>query len=376
MKINIKNTIFIIISSMVIAILVSLLVYYGNPTNMGLSVSCFIKDMAGSLRLHNTPIAQYYRPEIVGIFLGAFLVSLFRKRFNLSISNNWYIYLIYGFCTMILCMIFLGCPFRMIERMAGGDLNAYIGFFGLVLGIVVSVFVKKEKKEVVIKEVNKKYIFFILPIVLIVGFIVLVVDTYCMPGGSKIFATSTAGPASMHANIFISLIFSLIIGVILSISELSFDNAVIGIIKHKNYTMLLSGIIMFIAMMIFNHFNYTLNFNFDEQIVAHKAIFWNFLSMFGVGVSIMFAGGDPLRQLIKSAEGKIDSLLYILGMFIASIIIYPLRLTGAAYSMLPNGSWFVGGPVTKGKIACFLCIIVILIIGIINDKYIFGASNK
>ena len=45
---------------------------------------------------------------------------------------------------MIGCLMFLGCPFRMILRLAGGDGNALFGLVGFVAGILTgTVFLKK-----------------------------------------------------------------------------------------------------------------------------------------------------------------------------------------------------------------------------------------
>ena len=41
---------------------------------------------------------------------------------------------------MIGCLMFLGCPFRMILRIAGGDLNAIFGLIGLILGILLGIY--------------------------------------------------------------------------------------------------------------------------------------------------------------------------------------------------------------------------------------------
>lgn len=52
------------------------LVAFGNPVNMGICIVCFIRDTAGALGLHRAPVVQYIRPEIIGIALGAWLMSL------------------------------------------------------------------------------------------------------------------------------------------------------------------------------------------------------------------------------------------------------------------------------------------------------------
>lgn len=45
-----------------------------------------------------------------------------------------------GMFVMVGCLMFLGCPFRMILRLAGGDLNALLGLAGFVCGILAGVF--------------------------------------------------------------------------------------------------------------------------------------------------------------------------------------------------------------------------------------------
>ena len=45
-----------------------------------------------------------------------------------------------GMCVVIGALMFLGCPFRMILRLAGGDLNALLGLAGFVCGILAGVF--------------------------------------------------------------------------------------------------------------------------------------------------------------------------------------------------------------------------------------------
>lgn len=37
-----------------------------------------------------------------------------------------------GFCVMVGALMFLGCPFHMILRIAGGDLNAVVGIVGFI----------------------------------------------------------------------------------------------------------------------------------------------------------------------------------------------------------------------------------------------------
>ena len=56
----------------------------GNPKNMAICAACFIRDMAGAMKFHTAAVVQYFRPEIVGIVFGSFLLSLFTKEFKVT----------------------------------------------------------------------------------------------------------------------------------------------------------------------------------------------------------------------------------------------------------------------------------------------------
>ena len=60
-----KENQFIILAGILIGIVASLLVYFGNPKNMGFCIACFIRDIAGGLGLHRAAPVQYIRPEII-----------------------------------------------------------------------------------------------------------------------------------------------------------------------------------------------------------------------------------------------------------------------------------------------------------------------
>jgi YedE family putative selenium metabolism protein len=59
----------IISAGVFIGILAPLLVYWGNPKNMGICVACFERDITGALGLHRASVVQYIRPEIIGFVL-------------------------------------------------------------------------------------------------------------------------------------------------------------------------------------------------------------------------------------------------------------------------------------------------------------------
>ena len=51
-----------ILAGLVIGVIASLLVLFGNPKNMGFCIACFLRDTAGGLGLHSAAAVQYIRP--------------------------------------------------------------------------------------------------------------------------------------------------------------------------------------------------------------------------------------------------------------------------------------------------------------------------
>ena len=123
----------IVIAGLMIGVIASLLVYFGTPSNMGFCIACFLRDTAGGLGLHRA----------AAVVLGSFIVALCRKEFSAKGGSAPVTRFVLGFFVMIGCLMFLGCPFRMILRLAGGDLNALLGLLGFALGILAGVFFLK-----------------------------------------------------------------------------------------------------------------------------------------------------------------------------------------------------------------------------------------
>ncbi|MGN0079841.1 MAG: YedE family putative selenium transporter, partial [Eggerthellaceae bacterium] len=124
----------LIVAGLIFGVLTAVLAFAGNPANMAICAACFIRDVAGSLKLHSAEPVQYFRPEIVGMVVGAFLIAIATKEYRSTAGSSPMVRFALGFIMMIGALVFLGCPLRMVIRMAAGDLNAWIGLIGFVLG--------------------------------------------------------------------------------------------------------------------------------------------------------------------------------------------------------------------------------------------------
>ena len=130
----------IIIAGGIIGIIGAMLVFFGNPANMGFCIACFLRDTSGALGLHRAAAVQYIRPEIIGLVLGSFVLAMAKKEFLPRGGSAPLTRFVLGFFVMIGCLMFLGCPFRMVLRLAGGDLTAVLGLLGFIAGILCGIF--------------------------------------------------------------------------------------------------------------------------------------------------------------------------------------------------------------------------------------------
>src|SRR4030065_615888 len=124
----------IIIVGAVIGIGAALLQYLGNPPNMGICVACFERDIAGAVGLHRADVVQYLRPEILGFVLGAFVAAPAVGGVKPRAGSAPLARFVLGMCAMVGALVFLGCPWRAMLRLAGGDGNALFGFAGCAVG--------------------------------------------------------------------------------------------------------------------------------------------------------------------------------------------------------------------------------------------------
>ncbi|MCI8478358.1 MAG: YedE-related selenium metabolism membrane protein, partial [Oscillospiraceae bacterium] len=96
-----KEHLFIILAGLVTGAASVLLVAFGNPVNMGFCIACFLRDIAGGVGLHRAEVVQYIRPEIIGLVLGALIMALAGKEFNVRGGSSPMARFVLGFCVMV-----------------------------------------------------------------------------------------------------------------------------------------------------------------------------------------------------------------------------------------------------------------------------------
>lgn len=338
------------------------LAYFGNPANMAICIACFVRDTAGALGMHQAEVVQYVRPEIVGIVLGAFIISIATKEYRSTAGSSPMIRFILGMVIMIGSLVFLGCPLRMILRMAAGDLNAWVALVGFILGVSTGAFALKKGFSLGRAHETQKTNGTVMPVI----FVVILLLAVC----TTLLKSSVTGPGSIHAPIIISLIGGLIFGVFAQKSRMCFAGSIRDVVLMKNFDLLTVVGGLFVVMLIFNVATGNFKAGFDVPgVIAHSEHIWNILGMYAVGFAAVLAGGCPLRQLVLAGQGSSDAAVTVLGLFFGAAVCHNLGLASSGTALnAETGELVKGAATSAGRIACIISILVCFIIAFTNKR--------
>ncbi|MBR2627659.1 MAG: YedE-related selenium metabolism membrane protein [Peptococcaceae bacterium] len=347
----------IIIAGFVIGIIAALLVLFGNPVNMGFCIACFLRDIAGAVGMHRAAAVQYIRPEIIGLVLGSLIMALSKKEFAARGGSSPMTRFILGFFVMIGCLMFLGCPFRMILRLAGGDGNALLGLVGFVAGILCGVFFLNRGyslKRTYKLSVGEGSVF---PAIMVALLALLAVAPSFI-----LFTEAGGGPGALHAAIIISLAAGLIVGALAQRTRLCMVGGIRDVVLFREYKLLFGFVAVCVAAFVVNLIIGKFNPGFAGQPVAHVDGLWNALGMMLCGFGCVLLGGCPLRQLVLAGEGNTDSAITVVGLIVGAAFAHNFGLASSGE-----------GPTANGKIAVIIGLVVVAIIACVNT---FGKKEK
>ena len=338
----------VIISGVVIGVAALLLSALGNPGNMGFCIACFLRDISGAMGFHGAAVVQYFRPEIVGLILGALVMALSAKEFKAKGGSAPVIRFILGVFVMIGALMFLGCPLRMVIRLGGGDLNALVALVGFIVGILIGVVCLKKGFSLKRAYNQVKLEGWLLPLVLTALFVL----TLTIPG---LFKWSAEGPGSMAAPWIAALICGGVVGALCQRSRLCMAGGVRDVAMFKDFNLITGFVAILVTILVGNLIFQKFNPGFVGQPVAHTDGLWNFLGMVLVGWGSILLGGCPLRQLILTGEGSSDSAMAVLGMIVGAAVCHNFGLASSA-----------DGPTLRGQVAVIVGFVVLAIISVTN----------
>jgi len=348
-----------LLTGAVIGISGVILSYLGNPANTGFCISCFMENIAGSIGLHGNARMQYLRPEIMGFVIGSFLMALYKKEFRATGGSSFLLRYIVGIFLIIGCSVFMGCPVKMVFRIAAGDLTALIGVGGLAAGVYIGL--KFLEGGFSLGMPNK------LPApnaLLIPGMMVLLLAALLWR--PVFIAISSKGAGAQYAPALISLVAGLGIGALAQRTGFCITGGISRFFlwgpreftvcpKTTGLAVGMGSFFLFalIASLLTGQFS----FGWNGQPSSNESHAWNFLGMLVVGFGSVLIKGCPFRQLIAAGQGDTDAGASVLGM-----------LTGAALVQ----DWGLGGTAAgtpyEGKVAVLFSLAALFIIGLLYRR--------
>ena len=328
----------IVVVGLIFGILAVMLQQAGNPGNMGICVVCFNRDIAGAVGLHRAEVVQYLRPEILGMVLGAFAAALlfgeYKPRGGSAPITRFFLGAIAG----IGALVFLGCPWRVILRLAGGDAHALFGLAGLIVGVGIGTIFFRTGFSLGRSQNQGKISGLLLP-ALMLGLVALYLADPQVIGELKsgVLFYSIKGPGSQHAPFIFSLCAGLAVGFLAQRSRFCTMGALRDVILFNQWYLALGFIAMFAAALVMNVSFGSFHWGFENQPVAQPDNLWNFMGMVTAGLAFALAGGCPGRQLFMAGEGDNDAAVFAVGLIVGTAMAHNFGMASSTAGIGPHG---------------------------------------
>lgn len=312
------------------------LVLSGNPGHMGICGACFLRDAAGAFGLLKGP--AYLRPEVAGLILGAFLWVLARGRFAARSGSHAAGRFAMGLTMGIAAMVFLACPFRTLQRLGGGDANAWLALPGLLAGVGAAVLLERRGYHVG-KTAPVAW-----PVGMLAPLAAVIALGLFWKGG--VLAGPGPGEAGKppHALWTVSLSVALAIGAAFSASGFCVISAVRQVF-NPGKAMLLAALALIAGYAAALGLGGKLQPGFAQPLV-HGDWLWNALALALLGLTGALAGGCPVRQMVMAGEGNGDAAVTAFGILAGGTLAHNLGMVS-----VPSGPDVLGGATHYGKIA-------------------------
>lgn len=328
----------IVVVGLIFGVVAVLLQQAGNPGNMGICVVCFNRDIAGAVGLHRAEVVQYLRPEILGMVLGAFAAAMlfgeYKPRGGSAPITRFFLGAIAG----IGALVFLGCPWRVILRLAGGDAHALFGLAGLIVGVGIGTVFFRMGFSLGRSQNQGKISGLLLPAMML-GLVALYLADPQVIGELKsgVLFYSIKGPGSQHAPFIFSLCAGLAVGFLAQRSRFCTMGALRDVILFNQWYLALGFIAMFAAALVMNLSFGSFHWGFENQPVAQPNNLWNFMGMVTAGLAFALAGGCPGRQLFMAGEGDNDAAVFAVGLIVGTAMAHNFGMASSTVGIGPHG---------------------------------------
>jgi YedE family putative selenium metabolism protein len=284
----------------------------------------------------------YLRPELPGFVLGATLAALAGRGFQARSGSAPLVRFFVGAFLIVGSAVFLGCPIKVVLRLAGGDLTALAGLGGMVAGAWLGVrflqrgfFLGKSQRTGALAG-------WVLPAAMVLLAAASVVAPPAFTGG-------LVGAAREHAAPPASLAIGIAIGALAQRSKFCVSGALRNFFLTRSARMLGGLLLLFAAALGVNLAAGLFHAGLYDQPGSHLDYGWAAGGMFLVGLGAVLIGGCPFRQLVLAGEGDADAGAAVLGMLVAGGLVQSWGLRSS-----------VAGATPAGKLATLIGLVLVL----------------
>jgi YedE family putative selenium metabolism protein len=333
-----------------------MLSFLGNPPNTGFCVSCFMENIAGSIGLHGNTRMQYLRPEIIGFVIGSFLMAVYKKKYKASGGSSPLLRYLVGILLIVGCAVFMGCPIKMVLRIAAGDLTAWIGVGGLAAGVYIGIRFLASGfslgKPTQLPDANT----LLMPALMAL----LLAALFWKP---VFISLSSKGSGAQYAPAYLSLLAGLGVGALAQRTGFCITGGFARLFergpretalfpKSTGHAIGIGSFFLFalLASILTGQFS----LGWHGQPSSNESHVWNFLGMVIVGFGSVLIRGCPFRQLIRAGQGDTDAGASVLGMLTGAALVQNWGLAGNAE-----------GTPYEGKVAVLFGLCALFIIGLL-----------
>jgi YedE family putative selenium metabolism protein len=323
--------------ALVVGGVAAVLVLLGNPGNMGLCGACFLRDVAGSVGLLKPGAPRIFRPEILGVMVGALGFVLVTGRYQARSGTYAVTRLFFGALMGMGALVFLGCPFRLLQRLGGGDATALFGALGLVLGVGLALPFERRGTSLGRSQ----------PVPAAVGVLgtftlVVLLALFLLGGVLEGPGPGDAEKPPPHAPWTFALGLAIVGGALLSATGFCAISAAREVWGGRK-AMLVGALCLVAGYGVVLALGGKWKGGFEGQPLAHTDHLWSVLSMALVGLCGALAGGCPVRQVVMAGEGNGDAFVTAIGILLGGAIATNLGAVSSPAGATSQGHALVVG---------------------------------
>jgi len=272
----------------------------------------------------------YLRPEFMGFLLGSTLMALGRGKFQPRGGSAPLIRFLVGIFLILGSTVFLGCPIKVVLRLAGGDLTAFSGLAGLFGGVWAGVLFLRRGFFLGRSSPARPLGAWVLPAFMIVLTVGALAGPVSLRGG-------VVGAAAHHAPVLLSLAAGGLLGALSQRSSFCVTGGVRNFYLTRDPSMLSGVAALFLSALALNALFGFFQPGFSNQPGVHLDHLWSMAGMGLVGFGAALIGGCPFRQLVMAGEGDTDAGAAVLGMLVGGGIAHSWGIRSTLAGATPAG---------------------------------------